>query len=105
MDLPEEIPRKFCQDLTADEALVTAVTQKAPLGTVFGDKVTTPAWKNEALLVSRLKRRSHDRSREREADGDPDGREEDLAASHASLASKPIEVCALIDEAATAAGD
>jgi hypothetical protein len=59
---------------------------------------------DEALLVSGLKRRSHDCSREREADGDPDGIIT-LAASHASLASKPIEVRALIDEAATAAGD
>ena len=42
---PKKFHESFCQDLTTDEALVMAVTQKAPLGSVFGDKVTAPAWR------------------------------------------------------------
>ncbi len=37
----------FCQDLAADEALVMAVTQKAPLASTFGDAITAPAWKKK----------------------------------------------------------
>lgn len=42
---PDKFHESFCQDLTADEALVMAVTQKAPLGSTFGDNITAPAWK------------------------------------------------------------
>jgi hypothetical protein len=31
----------------ADEALVMAVTQKAPVGSTFANKVTVPAWKSK----------------------------------------------------------
>jgi hypothetical protein len=31
------------QDLTAEEGLVMAVTQKAPIASTFGDKITAPA--------------------------------------------------------------
>ena len=44
---PDAFRESFCQDLTADEALVMAVTQKAPLGSTFGDTVTAPAWKKK----------------------------------------------------------
>ncbi|MFM5952721.1 MAG: alpha/beta hydrolase [Novosphingobium sp.] len=92
----------FCQDLTADEALVMAVTQKAPLGSTFGDAITDPAWKhkpcwyqvsendrmiapaNEEMMSSRMNPKKIVR----------------LAASHASLASQPEAVAALIIEAA-----
>lgn len=33
----------FCQDLIEDEALVIAVTQKAPLSVTFGAEVSDPA--------------------------------------------------------------
>jgi hypothetical protein len=33
--------------LPADEALVTAVTQRAPVGSTFADKVTAPAWRSK----------------------------------------------------------
>ena len=39
--------QSFCQDLTADEALVMAVTQKATVGSTFGNTVTAPAWKKK----------------------------------------------------------
>lgn len=95
----------FCQDLPPDEALVMAVTQKAPLASTFGDTVTAPAWKkkpswyqvssddrmihpeNQRLMAARLKPRGTIT----------------LATSHASLATKPAEVAAFIDEAAVAA--
>jgi hypothetical protein len=44
---PKKFHESFCQDLTTDEALVMAVTQKAPLGSVFGDKVTASAWRTK----------------------------------------------------------
>lgn len=102
---PEKFHESFCQDLTPEEGLVMAVTQKAPLASTFGDTITAPAWKkkpswyqissedrmispeNEARMSARLGAR----------------KVITLAASHASLASKPAEVAALIDEAATEA--
>src|SRR5262249_43823496 len=41
----EKFGESFCQDLPPDEILVMATTQKAPLGSTAGDKVTAPAWK------------------------------------------------------------
>lgn len=92
----------FCQDLSADEVLVMAVTQKAPLASTFGDTIGSPAWRakpswyqissddrmiapeNEARMSARMNAR----------------KVITLKASHASLASKPVEVAALIAEAA-----
>ena len=44
---PEKFHESFCQDLTPDEGLVMAVTQKAPLASTFGDTITAPAWKKK----------------------------------------------------------
>ncbi|MGH8673159.1 MAG: alpha/beta hydrolase, partial [Burkholderiales bacterium] len=44
---PDKFHESFCQDLTQDEALAMAVTQKAPLGSTFGNNVTVPAWKKK----------------------------------------------------------
>jgi pimeloyl-ACP methyl ester carboxylesterase len=41
----DKFHESFCQDLSADDALVMAVTQKAPLASTFGDTVTAPAWR------------------------------------------------------------
>ncbi|VVE34851.1 hydrolase [Pandoraea iniqua] len=99
----DKFHESFCQDLTPEEGLVMAVTQKAPLASTFGDTITSPAWKkkpswyqissddrmiapeNEAKMAARLNAR----------------KVITLAASHASLASKPVDVAALIDEAAS----
>jgi pimeloyl-ACP methyl ester carboxylesterase len=101
----DKFHESFCQDLTLDEGLVMAVTQKAPLASTFGDAISAPAWKkkpswyqissqdrmiapeNEKMMSSRLNAK----------------KVITLDASHASLASKPVEVAALIDEAASAA--
>lgn len=40
----DKFHESFCQDLSADEALVMAVTQKAPLASTFGDNVSVLAW-------------------------------------------------------------
>jgi hypothetical protein len=101
---PDKFHESFCQDLTADEALVMAVTQKAPLASTFGDAVTAPAWKSkpswyqlsseDRMIAPENQKRMSDRLGARKVIT--------LAASHASLASMPEEVAALIDEAATA---
>ncbi|MBC3437021.1 alpha/beta hydrolase [Pseudomonas sp. BW16M2] len=97
----DKFHESFCQDLSADEALVMAVTQKAPLASTFGDTIVDPAWKhkpswyqvssqdhmiapaNQQMMSARLKAR----------------KVITLDASHASLASRAKEVAALIEEA------
>jgi hypothetical protein len=43
----DKFRESFCQDLAPDEALVMAVTQKAPVGSTFGNTVSGPAWKKK----------------------------------------------------------
>ena len=43
----DKFKESFAQDLSDDDTLVMAVTQKAPLGSTFGDQVTDPAWKQK----------------------------------------------------------
>lgn len=99
---PDKFHESFCQDLGVDEALVMAVTQKAPLASTFGDPISDPAWRvkpswyqisgadrmidpaNQTMMSGRLGARKIIT----------------LDAGHASLASHPVEVAALIDEAA-----
>ncbi len=100
---PGKFRESFCQDLTADEALVMAVTQKAPLASTFGNTVTAPAWKKKPCWyqISADDRMIHPEN-QKHMSGRMNARKViTLAASHASLASKPVEVAALIDEAAT----
>lgn len=100
----DKFQESFCQDLSADEALVMAVTQKAPLGSTFGDAVTSPAWKSKPCWyqVSTEDRMIHpDNERRMSARMNPK-KVVELDASHASLASQPGPVVDLIDEAATA---
>jgi pimeloyl-ACP methyl ester carboxylesterase len=99
---PKKFRESFCQDLPADEALVMAVTQKAPLAKTGGDASGSPAWKSKP---SWCQISSEDRmiapDNERRMAGRIGARKViTLAASHASLASQPVEVAALIDEAA-----
>ncbi|MEV0333456.1 alpha/beta hydrolase [Nocardia sp. NPDC050717] len=96
----------FCQDLTADEALVMAVTQKAPLGSTFGDTVSAPAWKVKPTWyqVSTEDRMIHPDNERRMAERMNPRKIVELAASHASLASQPGPVVDLIEEAVGSAG-
>ena len=99
---PDKFRESFCQDLTADEALVMAVTQKAPLASTFGDAISAPAWKakpswyqissDDRMIAPENQQRMSARLGARKV--------MTLAASHASLASMPREVAALIKEAA-----
>ncbi len=100
---PDKFHESFCQDLTADEALVMAVTQKAPLASTFGNTITAPAWKKKPCwyqISSEDKMIHPDNQKMMSARLSP-RKIITLDSSHASLASRPAEVAALIDEAAT----
>jgi pimeloyl-ACP methyl ester carboxylesterase len=101
---PKKFRESFCQDLPADEALVMAVTQKAPVGSTFASKVTVPAWKNKPswYQISSEDRMIAPANEKRMAERMNAKKIITLAASHASLASMPIPVSGLIDEAAKA---
>lgn len=97
----DKFGESFCQDLPADEALVMAVTQKAPLASTFGDNVTSPAWKSKPswYQVSTDDRMINPDNERRMAARMNPRKTIELAASHASLASQPGPVVDLIDEA------
>jgi len=99
----DKFRESFCQDLPADEALVMAVTQKAPVGSTAGDAISDPAWKKKPAWyqVSTGDRMIHPDS-ERQMAGRMKPRSTiELDASHASLASQPAAIADLIDQAAT----
>jgi pimeloyl-ACP methyl ester carboxylesterase len=100
---PDKFHESFCQDLPTDEALVMAVTQKAPVGSTFGNAVSSPAWKKKPswYQVSSDDRMIPPDSERRMAERMNPRRTIELAASHASLASQPGAIVDLIDEAAT----
>lgn len=102
----DKFHESFCQDLSAEEGLVMAVTQKAPLASTFGDSIDTPAWKAKPswYQVSSQDRMIAPENQQRMAARLQPRRTLALDASHASLASRPAEVAALIDEAARALG-
>ncbi|MFE7094567.1 alpha/beta hydrolase [Streptomyces erythrochromogenes] len=102
----EKFHESFCQDLDADEALVMAVTQKAPLGSTFGDNVTSPAWKKKPVWyqVSGQDRMIHPDNERRMAQRMNPRKTVELDAGHASLASRPGEVTDLIETAANELG-
>ena len=99
----DKFQESFCQDLPDDEALVMAVTQKAPVGSTFGDTVSDPAWKTKPTWyqVSTNDRMIHPDTERRMAARMNPRRTIELDASHASLASQPAAIVDLIDEAAT----
>ncbi|MEE9102303.1 alpha/beta hydrolase [Pseudomonas nitroreducens] len=98
----DKFHESFCQDLSADEALVMAVTQKAPLASAFGDTLSTPAWKAKPswYQVSSADRMIAPANQQRMSARMNPRKVITLDSSHASLASRAQEVTALIDEAA-----
>ena len=102
--LPDTFHESFCPDLTPEEGFVMGVTQKAPLASTFGDTITAPAWKKKPswYQISSEDRMIAPANQERMSARLNARKVITLAASHASLASKPAEVAALIDEAAKA---
>jgi pimeloyl-ACP methyl ester carboxylesterase len=99
----DKFRESFCQDLPGDEALVMAVTQKAPAGSTFGNAVSDPAWKNKPAWyqVSASDRMIHPDTERRMAQRINPRSTIELDASHASLASQPSAIADLIDQAAT----
>ncbi len=99
----DKFRESFCQDLPADEALVMAVTQKAPVGSTAGDTISDPAWKTKPTWyqVSTNDRMIHPDSERQMAERMKPLSTIELDASHASLASRPAEIAGLIDQAAT----
>ncbi|GMA14234.1 alpha/beta hydrolase (plasmid) [Deinococcus metallilatus] len=102
---PDKFHESFCQDLSEDEGLVMAVTQKAPLASTFEDTVSTPAWKTKPswYRVSTEDRMIHPDNERRMAERLNPRKMVTLDASHASLASQPVAIAELIDEAARTA--
>ncbi|AJF68371.1 alpha/beta hydrolase [Streptomyces vietnamensis] len=98
---PEKFRESFAQDLSEDDALVMAVTQKAPLASTFGDDVTAPAWRNKPCWyqVSTQDRMIHPDNERRMAQRMNPRKTVELDASHASLASQPKAVVDLIEDA------
>lgn len=99
---PHKFRESFCQDFDETEALVMAFTQKPIAGRCFEDKSGVPAWKSKP---SWYQVSSHDRMIPPEtqawmAERIKPKRTVTLQASHASLASHPGDVAALIAEAA-----
>jgi pimeloyl-ACP methyl ester carboxylesterase len=99
---PELFRESFAQDLSEEEGLVMAVTQKAPLGSTFGDQVTSPAWREKPswYQVSTEDRMIHPDNQRRMAARLGPRAVIELDASHASLASQPGAVVDLIVRAA-----
>lgn len=100
----DKFHESFCQDLTPDEGYIMGITQKAPLASTFGDAVSAPAWKHKPswYQISSEDRMIAPENQQRMSARLGARKVIELAASHASLASRPAEVAALIDEAARA---
>ncbi len=98
----DKFHESFCQDLSADDALVMAVAQKAPLASTFGDTVSVPAWRNKPswYQLSTQDRMIAPENQEKMSTRMRPRKILKLDASHASLASRADDVAALIDEAA-----
>lgn len=97
----DKFHESFCQDLTEEEGLVMGVTQKAPLASTFGDSISSPAWKTKPswYQISTQDRMISPENQEFMSSRLNAKKVISLDASHASLASKPVEVADLIDEA------
>jgi pimeloyl-ACP methyl ester carboxylesterase len=102
----DKFHESFCQDLTPEEGLVMGVTQKAPLGSTFGDNVTSPAWRKKPTWyqVSAQDRMIHPDNERRMAQRMEARKTIELDASHASLASQPGPVTDFIELAANELG-
>lgn len=99
---PDKFHESFCQDVGAEEALVMAVTQKAPLASTFGETISDPAWRTKPswYQISSEDRMIDPANQKAMSDRLGARKIITLDAGHASLASRPVEVGALIDEAA-----
>lgn len=92
----------FCADLPPEEGLVMAVTQKAPRAATFGETITAPAWKTKPswYQISTADRMIHPDNQRHMSERLNAIKVITLDAGHASLASRPVEIAALIVQAA-----
>jgi pimeloyl-ACP methyl ester carboxylesterase len=100
---PEKFRENFCQDLDETEALVMALSQKPIAAHIFEEKSGPPAWKvkpswfqvsaNDRMIPPDAERFFAERMKAKKTIT--------LQASHASLASQPKEIVALIELAAS----
>lgn len=99
---PELFHESFCQDLPQNEGFAMGVAQKAPLASTFGDVISNPAWKKKPswYQISSQDHMIHPDNQSRMAKRLGTKETITLDASHASLASRPVEVAAFIDKAA-----
>lgn len=99
---PDKFGESFCQDLPAEEQLVMAVTQKAPFGGTFANPITAPAWKVKPSFyqISSADRMIHPDNQHRMSARMAARKIITLDASHASLASRPDDIAAFVDDAA-----
>lgn len=98
----DEFHKSFCQDLSAEEALVMSLSQKPVHSAVFGDAMGQPAWKTKPswYQVSDLDHMIPPATQQEMAETIKAKKIIHLGASHASLASHSAEVTGLILEAA-----
>ena len=98
----DKFRESFCQDVPAEQALVMAVTQKAPLGSTFGNEASDLAWRKKPswYQVSASDRMIHPDSERRMAERMNPRATLELDTSHASLVSQPSATADLIDQAA-----
>jgi pimeloyl-ACP methyl ester carboxylesterase len=98
--------QSFGQDLNETDALVMAVAQKPIAGRCFEDKAGPPAWKTKPswYQVSRHDNMIPPETEQWMAERIKAKKIITLDASHASLASHPKEIVALIDEAIASLG-
>ncbi|MHC9061497.1 alpha/beta hydrolase [Nitrospira sp. CMX1] len=98
----ESFRKSFGQDLDEKEALVMAVSQKPIVGRCFEDKSGAPAWKSKPswYQVSANDRMIPPETEAWMAERIKPKKTMTLEASHASMASHPGDVAALIAEAA-----
>jgi len=101
---PDKFRESFCQDVDETEALVMAVTQKPIAASCFGDKSGPPAWKVKPswYQISANDRMIPPETEQWFAERMKPQKTITLQASHASMASHPDEIVALIEEAANA---
>lgn len=97
----EAFAESFAPDVSEDQALIMAVTQKAPRAAAFGDAITEPAWRSKPswYQVSTEDKMIHPDAERRMAERMQPRKIIEIATGHASLASHPIEITDLIVEA------
>lgn len=99
----DKFHESFCQDLDKTEAVVMAAAQKPTSGKCFSDTSTEPAWKTKPswYQISNQDHMIPPETQQWFTERMKPKKTIRLDSSHASLASHPNEIIALIEEAAS----